>query len=109
MTFRYTDLDGDEITARPAIGVPYVAIATGLNGCFIPLDRVEELIAGIRDAARQAAAQTTVEQSAATSPLDDVLRIVSDVVTEANDCGGVDLNDLATRLEQAGHPLPDDE
>lgn len=40
---------------------------------------------------------------------DEVLRIVSDTVTEANDSGGIDLNDLATRLEQAGHPLPDDE
>lgn len=40
---------------------------------------------------------------------DDVLRIVADTVTEANDSGGIDLNDLVTRLEQAGYPLPDDD
>ncbi|MCU1612558.1 MAG: hypothetical protein JWO98_98 [Frankiales bacterium] len=38
-----------------------------------------------------------------------VLRIVSDTVIEANDSGGIDLNDLVTRLEQAGYPLPDDD
>ncbi|MFD9781999.1 hypothetical protein ACFWZS_31395 [[Kitasatospora] papulosa] len=40
---------------------------------------------------------------------DEVLRIVAEVATEANDIGGVDINDLVTRLEQAGHSLPDDE
>jgi hypothetical protein len=39
----------------------------------------------------------------------EVLRIVSEVTTEANDVGGVDINDLVTRLEQAGYQLPDDE
>lgn len=39
----------------------------------------------------------------------EVLRIVSDTVIEANDSGGIDLNDLVTRLEQAGYPLPDDD
>lgn len=45
-----------------------------------------------------------IDQAAA-----DVLRIVSDTVIEANDCGGIDLNDLVTRLEQAGYQLPDDD
>ncbi|MFJ1995282.1 hypothetical protein [Streptomyces asiaticus] len=40
---------------------------------------------------------------------DEVLRIVSDWCTEANDVGGVDATDLAFRLERAGHPLPDEE
>lgn len=40
---------------------------------------------------------------------DDVLRIVSDWCIEANENGGVDAGDLAWRLEQAGHPLPEDD
>ncbi|MFC8945943.1 hypothetical protein [Streptomyces rochei] len=39
--------------------------------------------------------------------LAEVLRIVAETVTEANDVGGVDINDLVTRLAQAGHQLPD--
>ncbi|MCQ6250879.1 hypothetical protein [Streptomyces malaysiensis] len=39
----------------------------------------------------------------------EVLRIVSAWCTEANDVGGVDAGDLAWRLEQAGHQLPDEE
>lgn len=45
----------------------------------------------------------------AAADLADVLRIVTETVTEANDCGGIDLNDLVTRLEEAGHRLPDDD
>ncbi|MFJ8446860.1 hypothetical protein [[Kitasatospora] papulosa] len=41
--------------------------------------------------------------------VDEVLRIVAAVTTEANDVGGVDINDLVTRLERAGYSLPDDE
>jgi len=40
---------------------------------------------------------------------DDVLRIVSAWCIEANENGGVDAGDLAWRLEQAGHPLPEDD
>lgn len=45
----------------------------------------------------------------AEAALADVLRLVSEVTVEANDIGGVDINDLVTRLADAGHPLPDDE
>ncbi|WP_431772210.1 hypothetical protein [Streptomyces cucumeris] len=45
----------------------------------------------------------------AKSALAEVLRIMSDWCVEANEVGGVDAGDLAFRLEQAGHPLPDDE
>lgn len=38
-----------------------------------------------------------------------VLRIVTDYVIESNDVGGIDCNDLVSRLEAAGYPLPDDE
>ena len=40
---------------------------------------------------------------------DGVLRIVSDWCVEANEVGGIDADDLAWRLEQAGHHLPDTE
>jgi hypothetical protein len=56
MTYCYTDEDGEPITVRRAHGgLPVVVIKTTDSGCYIPLDKVEELIAGIRDAARQAA------------------------------------------------------
>ena len=56
MTYRYTDPDGDPIEVMPAPVGAFIAIRTTDNGCYIPLDRVEELVAGIRDTARQAAA-----------------------------------------------------
>lgn len=49
------------------------------------------------------------ELKTAQAARDEVLRIVSEVTTEANDSGGVDINDLVTRLQQAGFQLPDDE
>lgn len=45
--------------------------------------------------------------TAALASLDGVLRIVADWVTEANDFGGIDADDLAWRLEEAGHKLPE--
>lgn len=48
------------------------------------------------------------ELKAAKQAQDAVLRIVAEVTTEANDVGGVDINDLVARLEQAGYRLPDD-
>lgn len=44
---------------------------------------------------------------AAPAPHEQILRIVSEYVTEANDFGGLDANDLVTRLETAGFTLPD--
>ncbi|MEU1805863.1 hypothetical protein [Streptomyces sp. NPDC019937] len=38
-----------------------------------------------------------------------VLGIVSAWCVESNDVGGIDAGDLAWRLEQAGHPLPDED
>lgn len=74
MTFHYTDPDGDHVAVGPGI----TDAATGqqilsancitltvtrhrdgqTTGAYIPVDHVEELIAGIRDTARQAATQT---------------------------------------------------
>lgn len=48
-------------------------------------------------------------RQAAEKALADVLGIVLDYVIESNDCGGIDANDLVTRLARAGHQLPDDE
>ena len=39
----------------------------------------------------------------------EVMRIVSDWCTEANEVGGVDATDLAFRLDSAGYRLPDEE
>lgn len=55
--FEYRDEDGDDLIARPMRGVSAVLILTGTNGIAVDLDRVEEVVAGIRDAARQATAQ----------------------------------------------------
>lgn len=54
-TFEYRDEDGDDLIARPMRGIPAVLILTGTNGIAVDLDRVEEVVAGIRDAARTAA------------------------------------------------------
>ncbi len=54
--FEYTDPDGLWITALPYDG--RVLITTGTSGCAVPLDRLEEVIAGLRDMGRQAGQQT---------------------------------------------------
>ncbi|MGW8357372.1 hypothetical protein [Streptomyces wedmorensis] len=64
MTFEYRDADCDKLVAQADTDdnrKPVVFISTtGLNsGVYIPLDRVEEVVAGIRDAARTAVRQTT--------------------------------------------------
>ncbi|MFJ7070156.1 hypothetical protein [Streptomyces sp. NPDC101115] len=55
--FEYRDEDGDDLIVRPMRGVPAVLLLTGTNGIAVDLDRVEEVVAGIRDAARQAGGQ----------------------------------------------------
>lgn len=70
--FEYTDIDGDQlmVTPWPAGGPgPVVGLiimrSNGKScGCFIPVDRVEEVVAGIRDAARQAAGQPAAAEHA---------------------------------------------
>ncbi|WP_318205358.1 hypothetical protein [Streptomyces sp. SCL15-4] len=60
VTFHYRDTDGDllVITAgRNLNGQPVLHFAATPDGVDVPLDRIEELIAGARDTARQAAAQ----------------------------------------------------
>jgi uncharacterized protein YigA (DUF484 family) len=37
-----------------------------------------------------------------------IMEIVCDYVVESNDVGGIDANDLASRLEAAGFDLPDE-
>lgn len=64
MTYRYTDPDGDRIEAvfvtdhpgrEPVVGINISSNGYVTIGVHIPLGRVEELVAGIRDTARQAA------------------------------------------------------
>jgi hypothetical protein len=65
VTFHYTDPDGyhlETATRFRADGTPVLAILTDdptgyAMTIHLPLDRIEELVAGIRDTARQAAAQ----------------------------------------------------
>ncbi|MFF7130017.1 hypothetical protein [Streptomyces sp. NPDC008240] len=69
MTYRYTDPDGGRLEVTPAIHlidgqlaveffIPLAATDQVQAGRVrIPLDRIEELVAGLRDTARQAAAQ----------------------------------------------------
>lgn len=53
-SFEYTDEDGDHLTCRPMLGIPAILLRTDPNGVVIPLTRLEEIIAGQRDMARQA-------------------------------------------------------
>ncbi|MFF9271116.1 hypothetical protein EF919_18275 [Streptomyces sp. WAC02707] len=59
MTYHHRDHDGDRLTAhgmRDDDGRPVVHFGTSTpDGVYVDVDRVEELIAGIREAARQAA------------------------------------------------------
>ncbi|MER5694886.1 hypothetical protein ACWDBO_31250 [Streptomyces mirabilis] len=58
MTFTFTDQLGDVIDALPVqlASGPAVSIAVNEAAVWVPVDRVEEFIAGVRDAARQASA-----------------------------------------------------
>jgi hypothetical protein len=55
MIFRYTDPDGDELSTGTTRRFGQPAISVRVHRPDIPLDRVEELIAGIRGTARQTA------------------------------------------------------
>ncbi|MER6515133.1 hypothetical protein [Nonomuraea sp. NPDC001636] len=54
MTFEYPDSDGETFHASPLPGVPAILLRTSPNGAAVPADRVEEVVAGIRDTARTA-------------------------------------------------------
>lgn len=59
MTFEFPTRDGDTIRVRLAHRLDGPAMAVEINDgapAYLPLDRVEELVAGIRDVARQAGA-----------------------------------------------------
>lgn len=56
--FEYTDGDGGRLTVQPLPGVPYIVLTTSPEDASIPLDRVEEVITGMRDMARQAGGQS---------------------------------------------------
>ncbi|MFD9004434.1 hypothetical protein ACFV0T_26335 [Streptomyces sp. NPDC059582] len=66
MTFRYTDAAGHRLETEPDTdldGTPTVTLWASSGFAKvpvrIPLDRVEELIAGIRDTARERTAERT--------------------------------------------------
>lgn len=71
MTYHWTDTDGHQLEATPERhwdNEPVVTLwARGEYATVpirIPVDRIEELVAGLRDTARQAAAQEQQEQPA---------------------------------------------
>lgn len=64
-------------------------------------DRTQHLIDAHQAALKAAYAERRPDELA------KVMQIVSEYVTASNDFGGLDANDLAFRLEQAGHPLPE--
>ncbi|MFF1417448.1 hypothetical protein [Streptomyces sp. NPDC058280] len=77
-------------------------------------DQAEQLMeawhaSGRQPLGRRRYEELTAELKAAQAAMAAVLRIVSEVTTEANNIGGVDINDLVIRLGQAGFPLPEDE
>lgn len=63
--FEYRDIHGDVFQARPTVTSdgPRVALEANLSiPVFVPLDRVEQVVAGIRAAARQATAQPAADE-----------------------------------------------
>lgn len=85
MTFEYRDADGDKLTVQPAIGAPYLYFRTSPSGCAVPPDRAEEVVAGVRDAARQAAGQPAAAVEETHIVADD-----SDDPEHVDDCPGCD-------------------
>lgn len=67
MTFEYRDEDGETLDVRPMIGIPAILLRTSPDGAAVPASRVEEVVAGIRDAARQTTGQADTEAT----PCDD--------------------------------------
>lgn len=103
--FELTDPHGDTVHARPVRTLSGPGVALGINGgvpAYIPLGRVEEVVAGIRDTARQAAARTTGPQ--ALDPV-HILGIATedDRAPEAEDtCRVVEVGGETIRVRGAG-------
>ncbi|NJP75685.1 hypothetical protein HCJ99_33960, partial [Streptomyces sp. C1-2] len=64
MTFHFTDADGDQLSVVPTSrrgrpGLLFLNARLGNTAAVhVPVDQVEDLVAGIRDTARQSAAQS---------------------------------------------------
>ena len=66
MTFYLTDPDGDRLEIEPADrddNIPALHLGISGSTVHIPLDRVEDLIKGLRETAREVAAYSTGGQS----------------------------------------------
>lgn len=63
MTFEYRDHDGDFFEVTIPHDLPYIALRTNERGCYVSPGRVEEVVAGIRDTSRTAAARQTTGQT----------------------------------------------
>lgn len=65
MTYYLTDPDGDRLEIESADRddmIPALHLGIGGSTVHVPLDRVEELIKGLRDTAREVAAYNTGDQ-----------------------------------------------
>ncbi|MFD6968343.1 hypothetical protein [Streptomyces sp. NPDC059949] len=81
--FEYTDEDGGRFVAQPLPGVPYVLLACATpEGAAVPLDRLEEVIAGLRDMARQTGGQPTARPRAEAPPADALPQLLATTLTE---------------------------
>ena len=62
MTFYLTDPDGDRLEIEPADrddGIPVLHLGINSGTVHVPLDRVEDVIKGLRETAREVAAYST--------------------------------------------------
>lgn len=65
MTFYLTDPDGDRLEIEPADrddNIPALHLGISGSTVHVPLDRVEDLIKGLRETAREVAAYSTGDQ-----------------------------------------------
>ena len=62
MTFEYRDSTGETLTVEKDITEPFVVFHAPPNGVGVDVDHIEEVVAGIRDAARQAVGQPQADE-----------------------------------------------
>lgn len=79
--FEYTAPDGRYLRAvdREESGV---WVVTSPFGCLVELDRVEEVVAGLRDMARQTGGQAATNQPAEAQPASTLPQLLSTTLTE---------------------------
>ena len=113
MTFEYTDPFGNRLEAEP--GDQAVKLTTywsyGDIRLDIPLDRVEEVVAGIRDVARTAARQTTGQDDTGPTLRDRLRRAICEAEGFTWDTDMLEPDEYGDHadavLQVLGEPLPE--